>query len=210
MKVIAINGSPHKEGNTYLAIRMVLDQLEAVGIETEIVHVGGMPIRSCVGCGMCQKKARGKCSAFPDDGLNEVVEKIRQADGLLLGSPVHYAGISGVMKCFCDRLFYLGSAEEEILRHKVGAAVIAVRRTGGSAAWDTLQKYLQYTELMVATSNYWPVIHGARPGEALQDEEGKQIMTLLGKNMAWMLQLREQGLESAPAGEKKVWTNFIR
>ena len=209
MKVIAINGSPHKTGNTYHAISMVIEELEKEGIETEIIHIGNKPIRSCIGCGKCREET-GLCHAFKDDGVNEAIEKIREADGLILGSPVHFAGISGVMKCFCDRLFYVGASTDDILFHKVGAAVVAVRRSGGIPAWDTLQKYLQYPQMIIATSNYWGVIHGLTPGEALQDEEGNQIMHEMGKDMVWKLKMREQGLEYAPEQAAKVRMNFIR
>lgn len=209
MKVVAINGSPNREGNTYHAIQMVFDELKKEGIETEIIQIGDKPIRSCLGCGKC-KEEPGKCAAFKDDGLNEAVEKIREADGLLLASPVHFSGVSGAMKCFCDRLFYLGAGTPDILYHKVGAALTAVRRSGGITALDILLKYLQYPEMMIATSNYWSVIHGAEPGEVQKDEEGRQIMRVLGKNMAWLLKMREQGLDYAPAREEKVKMNFVR
>ena len=114
------------------------------------------------------------------------------------------------MKCFCDRPFYIATSDEAVLNHKVGAAITAVRRSGGIPALDTLYKYLQYPEMLIATSNYWGVIHGAMPGEAENDEEGKQIMRVLGKNMAWALKLRAQGLSEAPEKEKKVRMNFIR
>lgn len=209
MKVIAINGSPHPKGNTYHAICMVLDELQKEGIESEIIHVGALPVRSCIGCGQCRAKP-GLCHAFKDDGLNDAIEKIRGADGLILGSPVHFANVSGAMKCFCDRLFYVASSTSDILFHKVGAAVVAVRRSGGITTWDTLQKYLQYVQMNIATTNYWGVIHGLTPGEVLQDDEGKQIMSELGKDMVWKLKMREQGLPYAPKPVEKVRTNFIR
>ena len=209
MKVIAINGSPHKQGNTYHAISMVFEELEKEGIETEIIDIGNKPIRSCIGCGKCRENT-GLCHAFKDDGVNEAIEKIKEADGIILGSPVHFAGISGAMKCFCDRLFYIAASTDDILFHKVGAAVVAVRRSGGIPAWDTLHKYLQYLQMITATTNYWGVIHGLTPGEVLQDEEGCQIMHEIGKDMVWKLKMREQGLSYAPPQAEKVRTNFIR
>jgi multimeric flavodoxin WrbA len=190
-------------------MRMVFEELEKENIETEIIQIGNKPIRSCIGCGKCYTDT-GFCSAFKDDGLNEAIEKIREADGILLGSPVHFSGITGAMKSFCDRLVYIAGNAEDLLFHKVGAAVTAVRRTGGSSALNIMHKYLQYCEMMVATSNYWGVIHGRSAGEVQQDEEGKQIMRILGKNMVWHLKMREQGLAYAPAKEKKVRTDFIR
>ena len=209
MKVIAINGSPHPKGNTYHAICMVFEELEQAGIETEIINIGNQPVRSCIGCGQC-RKTPGLCHAFQDDGVNEAIAKIREADGVILGSPVHFSGISGAMKCFCDRLFYIASSTDDILFHKVGAAVVAVRRSGGIPAWDALHKYLQYVQMIPATTNYWGVIHGLTPGEALQDEEGCQIMHEMGKDMVWKLKMREQGLADAPELAAKVRTNFIR
>lgn len=209
MKVIAINGSPHKNGNTYHAIQMVFEELEKEGVETEIIHIGNQAVRSCIGCGKC-REVTGMCHAFKDDGVNEAIEKIKEADGIILGSPVHFANISGAMKCFCDRLFYIAASTDDILYHKVGAAVVAVRRSGGIPAWDTLQKYLQYLQMMIATTNYWGVIHGLTPGEALQDEEGKQIMREMGKDMVWKLKMRAKSLEEAPPQAEKVRTNFIR
>lgn len=208
MKVIAINGSPHAKGNTYHAIQMVFEELEKEGVETEIIHIGNKPIRSCIACGKCSEDL-GRC-VLGDDGLNDAIEKIREADGIILGSPVHYAGITGAMKCFCDRLFFIASSVDDILTHKVGAAVVAVRRSGGSAAWEILQKYIQYAEMMIATSDYWTVIHGMTPGEVEQDEEGVHIMHTLGKNMLWQLKMREQGISYAPPKTEKPRTNFIR
>ena len=209
MKVLAINGSPHKEGNTYHALRMVLEELEKEGIETEILTIGNTAVRSCIACNACRTK-KGLCSAFKDDGVNEAVEKARQADGILLGSPVHYSGITGAMKCFCDRLFYVASATDDILRHKVGAAVIAVRRAGGASALDTLYKYLEYPEMLIATSSYWSIAYGLAPGEVEQDEEGSDVLHILGRNMAWLLKMREQGLAYEPAFQEKRRMNFIR
>ena len=209
MKVIAINGSPRKSGNTYHAIRMVLDELEKEGIETEIIQVGNKPIRSCIACGMCREKP-GICHAFKDDGVNETLEKMKEADGILLASPVHYAGITGAMKCFCDRLFYVGTAAEGIITQKVGAALVAVRRGGGTTALDILDKYIKYGEMLIPSSNYWAVIHGREPGEVELDEEGKQIMRRLGKNMVWALKMRQAHLDEAPEREPKIAMNFIR
>ena len=210
MKVIAINGSPHAEGNTYHALRLVLAELENQSIETEMIHIGDKPLRSCMGCGACYKRKDGTCVMGDTDGMNEWVEKIKAADGILLGSPVHFSGISGAMKCFCDRLAYAASACDQVLYHKVGAAVVAVRRSGGVPAMDALMKYLTYHEMLIPGSNYWNVIHGRVPGEVHQDDEGVQIMQVLGRNMAWMLKMREKGLEEAPQRERKTMMHFIR
>ena len=210
MKVIAINGSPHAEGNTYYALRLVLAELENLGIETEMIHIGNKPLHSCKGCGVCYQLKDGNCVLGDADGMNEWVEKIKAADGILLGSPVHFSGISGAMKCFCDRLAYAAGACDQVLYHKVGAAIVAVRRSGGVPAMDALMKYLTYHEMLIPGSNYWNVIHGRAPGEVHQDDEGVQIMQVLGRNMAWMLKMREKGLEEAPERVRKTMTHFIR
>ncbi len=211
MKVTAINGSPHKEGNTHHAIRMVADELEKEGIETEIVHVGNKAIRGCLACGMCAKNKDEKCVQTGDE-LNEWIQKLKLSDGILLGSPVHYAALGGTMKCFLDRAFYVAGVNGNLFRHKVGAAVVAVRRSGGIPAFEQLNNYLLYSEMLLPSSNYWNVIHGALPDEANRDEEGKQIMRLLGKNMAWLLKLVENGKGKIvpPEREKKTRMNFIR
>jgi len=208
MKVIAINGSPHKNGNTSQTLQLVLDELQKQGIEAEMIHVGDKHLYGCIACGGCKTKV-GACS-LGEDGLNDAIEKVREADGIILGSPVHFSGITGAMKCFCDRLAYVAGSDPSIMYHKVGAAVIAVRRTGGSSALDCLMHYLTYHEMIIASSNYWNIIHGRIPGEVAQDEEGVQIMRILGKNMAWLLNLREQGLLQAPEKEPKILTNFVR
>jgi multimeric flavodoxin WrbA len=211
MKVVAINGSPKKEGNTYHALRMVGSQLEENGIEFEIIHVGNKALRGCLACGMCIQNMDEKCTTTSDP-LNEWIQIMKNADGIILGSPVYYAGIAGTMKCFLDRAFYVSGSNGGLFRNKVGAAVVAVRRSGGSVTFDSLNHYLTYSEMMLATSNYWNIIHGRTPGEAEQDSEGVQIMNVLGKNIAWLLRMREQTRETAPAPakEKKVMTNFIR
>lgn len=211
MKVVAFNGSPNKEGNTYHAIRIVADELEKEGVETEVVHVGNKTIRGCIACNRCVKNKDQKCG-LPGDEVNEWIQKMNEADGIILGSPVHYSSIGATMKAFLDRAFYVTSVNNGMLRHKVGATVVAVRRSGGVPTFDQLNNYIQYSEMLIPTSNYWNVIHGTRPGEALQDEEGVQIMRVLGKNMSWLLKLVENGKDTvqAPEREKKVYTNFIR
>jgi multimeric flavodoxin WrbA len=211
MKVLAFNGSPKKEGNTYRALRLVLDEIEKEGIETEIIHVGSQQVKSCTACGMCAKNKDEKCVLVGDD-VNFWIQKMKEADGILLGSPVHYAGISSVMKSFLDRSFYVISNNGGLLRHKVGASVTAVRRTGGIPAIDMMNRYILYSEMVMPSSNYWTIIHGAMPGEIEKDEEGLQIMRLLGKNMAWLLKVVELGKETypAPEREKKTRMNFIR
>lgn len=211
MKVLAFNGSPRKEGNTYHAIKIVADELEKEGIETEIIHVGNKTIKGCIACGYCSKHKNEKC-VIKDDEVNGWIQKMKEADGIILGSPVHYSAIGGTMKSFLDRAFLVTSVNDGMLRHKVGASVVAVRRSGGVPTFDQLNNYINYSEMIIPTSNYWNVIHGTNPGEALQDEEGVQIMRVLGKNMAWVLKLIEngKGIVKDPEREGKIFTNFIR
>ncbi len=211
MKVIAFNGSPRKEGNTYQALKLVCDELEKEGIETEIIQVGSQDIRGCMGCNQCFKKRDGKC-VIKTDYVSLWIEKMKQADGILLGSPVHYSAVAANMKAFLDRAFYVAGANDSMFRHKVGASVVAVRRSGGLPTFNELNHYLNYSEMILATSNYWNVIHGTRPGDIHQDEEGVQIMRVLGKNMAWILKLVENGKDkiTAPELEAKKYTNFVR
>lgn len=207
MKVIAFNGSPKKNGNTYHAIRLVADELEKEGIEVEIIHIGDKVIRGCLGCGACSRNKDEKCIIKEDDIVNESIQKIKEADGIIIGSPVHFSGIAGTMKSFLDRLFY--ATNKEFLRHKVGASVVAVRRSGGVPTFNQLNNYINYAEMIMPSTNYWNVIHGAAPGEVVQDEEGLQIMRVLGKNMAWLIKTLE-GSKDKPEKETKIYTNFVR
>jgi multimeric flavodoxin WrbA len=211
MKVVAINGSPNKEGNTYHALQMVGSKLKENGIEFEILHIGNKAIHGCIGCGKCRVMKNDSC-AIKNDALNELIPTIKAADGLIISSPVYFSGVAGTMKSFLDRLFYLSLSNGNYFRQKVGAAVVAVRRSGGSSTLDTLNHYLAYSEMMLATSSYWNIIHGTSPGESTQDGEGVQIMETLGENMAWQLKMREMTKDTLPAPAKtpKVMTNFIR
>ncbi len=211
MKVIAINGSPRKEGNTFHALSIIGNELKSQDIEFEILHIGHKAIHGCMACGKCAVNKDEKCSVTTDV-VNESVALLKQADGFVLGSPVYYSGIAGTMKSFLDRVFYVSGANGGLFRHKVAAAVVAVRRTGGSSTFDQLNHYLTYCELIVATANYWNVIHGRVPGEASQDHEGVQAMRLLGRNMAWLLKMKEatRNVLIPPEREKKEMTNFIR
>jgi multimeric flavodoxin WrbA len=147
-----------------------------------------------------------------DDEVNGWIQKMKEADGIIIGSPVHYAAIAGTMKSFLDRAFYVTSVNGMMLRHKVGAPVVAVRRSGGMPTFNQLSNYINYSEMMMPTSNYWSVIHGTTPGEAEKDEEGKQIMRILGKNMAYLMEVMKnaEGEVEAPEVERKKMMNFIR
>jgi len=211
MKVIAFNGSPKSKGNTYHALKIVMEELEKEGIEAEIVHVGNKSIRGCLACNKCAVNKDEKCIQSKDP-VNEWIAKMKEADGILLGSPVYFASMAGTMKSFLDRAFYVNGANKGLFRHKVGASVVAVRRSGGLPTFNALNNYLSYAEMLIPSSNYWNVIHGAKPGEVEQDEEGVQIMQVLGRNMAWLMKLVENGKGNIPAPEaaKKRYMNFIR
>ncbi|TRX70571.1 flavodoxin family protein [Carboxylicivirga sp. M1479] len=211
MNVIAINGSPHKKGNSYLALSIICEQLNKAGIDTEIVSIGHKKIQGCTACNACVKNRDERC-IIVDDDVNPLIQKMKQADGLLFGAPVHYADIGGTMKAFLDRAFYVAGANGGLFRHKVGAGIVAVRRTGGMPAINTIYNYLQYSELFLPSANYWNVVHGTKPGDVQLDEEGVQIARVLGNNMAWLLKAVNsfKKEEALPAMEKKAWTNFIR
>lgn len=209
MKVVAVNGSPNQDGNTYHALKVVLDELEQSGIETELIHIGKKPIGGCTACGSCGRNLNEKCVLL-NDPVNESIQKMKEADGLVLGSPVYYSSIAGNMKSFLDRAFYVASANGGMLRHKVGASVAAVRRSGGVTTFNQLNQYILHAEMVMPASNYWNVIHGMRKGECLEDKEGVQIMKVLGKNMSWVLKMIENGKANEPDKEKKVFMNFIR
>ena len=211
MKVIGFNGSPRKKGNTYGAMATVFGELEKQGIDTEMVRVGNEKIHGCRACYACLKNQNEAC-VFDDDPVNEWVQKIKSADGILLGSPVHFSGVAGTMKSFLDRAFFVSSVNGNLFRHKVGASVAAVRRSGGLPTVNALNHYIVYSEMIMPGSNYWNVAHGANPGEMEQDEEGKQIMTVLGRNMAWIMKSMAAAKDQVPAPEPvtKTLTNFIR
>ena len=204
MKVLLINGSPHKNGTTWAALNEVAKTLEAEGVETEIVHAGHLAIRGCVACYACSKL--GKCVI--DDGVNGIAKKFEEADGLIVGSPVHYAAPSGTVVCLLDRLFYSTRFEK---RDKVGAAVVCARRGGCTAAFDVLNKYFTISGMPVATSTYWNQVHGANAEDAELDEEGMQCMRELARNTVFLMRSIALGKEKhgMPQREKRLRTNFI-
>ncbi|KYZ75527.1 FMN reductase [Anaerosporomusa subterranea] len=211
MKVVAFNGSPRKDGNTGFALNTVGEELKKAGIEFTVIHVGNKTIRGCAACGGCVTNQNERC-VIANDEVNDWIQKMKEADGILLGAPVHYAGIPGTMKSFLDRAFFAATVNGPMMRNKVGAAVVAVRRSGGVATFDSLNHYLMYAEMIMPTSNYWNVTHGLQPGEAIKDEEGSQIMRVLGKNMAWLLKVLAAGKDHVEPvlPEAKILTNFVR
>lgn len=211
MKVILVNGGPHKEGCTYTALNEVAKTLNEEGIETEIFWVGNKPISGCIACKSCVKN--GKC-VF-DDVVNEFVEKAKDVDGFIFGSPVHYAGATGAITSFMDRVFYSASQAGKADRFlfKPAATVISARRAGTTATYDQLNKYFGINQMPIISSRYWNMVHGATPDDVKQDEEGMQIMRILGRNMAYYLKCIEAGKEKGiqlPKQEKTNFTNFIR
>ncbi len=210
MKVVAFNGSPRKEGNTYEAIKIVADQLINENIDVEIIHAGNKKIQGCTACNSCFKSRNEQC--IIDDEVNEWIQKMKEADGIIFGSPVHFSDISATMKAFLDRATYVGSANNGLFRHKVGTGIISVRRAGGIPAFNQLNNYISYSEMLMPTSNYWNVIFGLKPGEAVKDDEGVQIMRILGKNMAWLMKLIEfsEGKIEKPVPERKAYMNMVR
>lgn len=208
MKVLLINGSPRSQGCTFTALSEVAKELNLEGIETEIFHIGTKPIRGCTDCGVCSGTKSGKC-AFDDDTVNVALDKAKAADGIVFGSPVHYAAASGQITSFLDRFFYAGGG----LPYKPGAAVVTCRRGGSTAALEQLNKYFTISNMPVVSSQYWNMVHGNTPEEVRQDLEGMQIMRTLGKNMAWLLKCIEAGKEAGikyPVREPRAVTNFIR
>ena len=206
MKVLLINGSAHQKGCTYTALKEVADILEQEGIETEFLWIGAKPVAGCIGCGSC--RSTGRC--FVDDQVNQVVERLEELDGFVIGSPVYYAGPSGQLTAFLDRLFYAGGGR---FRGKLGAAVVSCRRGGAATAFDRLNKYFTINSMPVVSSQYWNQVHGNTPEEVRQDLEGLQIMRTLGRNMAWLLKCIDLGRANGiqlPPREERVATNFIR
>lgn len=205
MKVLMINGSPHKEGNTATALQEMKKVFEQEGVEAEIVNIGNDAIRGCVACGVCRKL--GKC--VYDDLVNEIAPKFEEADGLVVGSPVYYASANASLVAVLDRLFHSTGFDKTM---KVGASVVVARRGGLSATFDELNKYFTISGMPVASSQYWNSVHGAAPGEASRDLEGMQTMRVLARNMAFLMKSIQLGKEKfgLPETEPKTPTNFIR
>lgn len=206
MKVLLINGSPNEKGCTYTALSEVAATLNENGVETEIVSIGKQPIRGCIGCGGCAGKRR---CVFGDDIVNSMIEKMEQADGLIIGSPVYFASPNGNLMSMLDRFFYAGGC----FAHKPAAAVASARRAGTTVTLDDMNKYFGIRQMPVVSSTYWNMVHGSKPEDVKKDEEGLQTMRNLGRNMAWLLKCiaagKENGVEP-PMSENTNRTNFIR
>lgn len=207
MKVLLLNGSPRKEGNTFAVLREMEKTFNAEGVQTELIHVGNQNVHGCLACGKCGEL--GKCVL--DDLVNEVAAKLSEADGLVIGSPVYYASPAGTLLAFLDRLFYSSASINKSM--KVGASVAVARRAGTTATFDVLNKYFTISNMPVVSSQYWNVAHGAKPGEVLQDAEGMQTMRTLARNMTFLMKSIELGKKKfglPKMEEGKQTTNFIR
>ncbi len=211
MKVMLVNGSPHKTGCTNRALEEIARTLEDAGVEAEIFWIGAKPVGGCVACGGCS--TRGAC-VF-NDTVNEFRAKAAEADGFVFGAPVHYAHAAGSLLGFMDRLFYANgrAGQPNVFAHKPAAAVASARRAGTTAALDDIQKFFTISQMPIVSSRYWNNVHGNSVEEVEQDKEGLWTMRQLGRNMAWMLKCIEAGRAAGiepPAQEAGTWTNFIR
>ncbi|MCL2526150.1 MAG: flavodoxin family protein [Coriobacteriia bacterium] len=209
MKVVLFNGSPKRAGTTARALAEVAGAIEAAGIETQTIQLGPKPVRGCVACGKCWENG-GVCH-YDDDVCNTLIEAASTADGFIFGSPVYFASANGAACAILDRAFYASSH----FTGKPGAAIVACRRGGGSAAFDRLNKYFTFAQMPIVSSNYWNIVHGNSAEEVESDKEGLQTMRVLGRNMAQLLKNLEAGKAAdlpmpAPATEERIWTNFVR
>lgn len=207
MKVLMINGSPHKEGCTYTALSEIAAALSSDGVDSEIIWLGNTPVQDCIGCGACRRS--GKC-VFSGDAVPEIAQKADDADGFVFGTPVYYAHPSGRILSALDRLFYSASRS---FAHKPGAAIASARRGGTTASFDVLNKYFTISQMPIVSSTYWNMVHGNTPQEVMQDAEGLQTMRNIGHNMAWLIKCIDAAKQSGitpPTAERGSVTNFIR
>lgn len=212
MKVLMVNGSPHKNGCTRTALDVVAQTIEEAGIQTDFFWIGNKPIQECIGCFACHKK--NEC-IFHDDAVNEFVRRASDYDGFIFGTPVYYAGPAGGMVSFMNRVFFSASnLDPHPFKFKPAAAVACARRTGTVSTLDVMNKYFLHGQMPIVPSRYWNEAYGNTPEEVKQDLEGMQVMRVLGRNMAWMLKLKEAGEKAGiriPDQEpERIATNFIR
>lgn len=209
MKVMMLNGSPHKEGCTYTALNIIAEELKAQGVESEILWLGNGLVRSCIGCGGCKRSGKDRC-VFGDDGVADIAEKLKTADGYIFGAPVHYASPNGATIAALDRIFYSAG---KFMQYKPAACIVSARRAGTTASYDVLNKYIGINNMLMVPSTYWNMVHGNTPAEVMQDKEGVSVMRAIGSNMAWMLKMLAsvKGTEiEKPVPVPKERTNFIR
>jgi multimeric flavodoxin WrbA len=207
MKVLLINGSPRKEGNTYVALNELAGQLEKQGVESEITWVGNKPLRGCIACGACKQKGNGRC-AFNDDVCNGIIARMEECDAVVVGSPVYYGQPSGQLLCVMQRMLFAGGGA---FQNKPAAAVCVCRRGGATAAFQALQMPFQMCNMPLVPSQYWNIAYGREEGQAAQDVEGMQTMRTLANNMAWLLK-KMHGVETTDSPEREPWQpmHFIR
>ena len=211
MKVLLINGSPHRQGCTFTALSEVASALHEEGIETDFYWIENKPIGGCIGCFACAKK---KQCVF-DDKVNEFTALAKGYDGFIFGSPVYFSGMNGSLMSFMDRVFFSASTQEpHPFRFKPAAAIVSARRAGTTSTLDQMNKYFLHQQMPIASSRYWNMVHGNTPDEVRQDEEGLQVMRYLGRNMAWLLKIKESGEKAGVSlpkqEEKRLSTNFVR
>ena len=207
MKVLLINGSAHKEGNTFTALSEIARHLEKQGVEAEIVQLGNKPVRGCIACGQCRTKALGRCT-FDDDVCNRIVEKLDGADALIVGTPVYYGQPNGAVLAVMQRVFFSASSKVE---NKPAASVAICRRGGATAAFQTVNMMFEMMNMPLVTSQYWNIAYGREPGQAALDTEGMQTMRTLADNMAWLLKkIHADGDPAYPEREPWQPMHFIR
>lgn len=207
IKVLLVNGSQHKSGCTHTALQEIATELQKAGIDSEEYWVGNKPIMGCIGCGRCRDS---HLCWFNDDTVNDFLRKVATADGFVFGSPVHFAGASGFIKPFMDRVF---CSKASLFYNKPAAGIVSCRRGGALGGFDDINRYFTISNMPVVSSQYWNEIHGNTPDEVRQDAEGMQIMRQLARNMAWLLKCIEAGKKAGialPEHEKGIKTNFIR
>ena len=209
MKVVALNGSPHVDGNTYFALSVIQEQFRENNVEMDIMQLGTQKIQGCMGCNQCGERKDGKC-VINTDMVNPLLGHIKDADGLILASPVYYGGVNGTLKSALDRLFFVNFTNGGLFRHKVGASVVALRRSGAVSAFEEMNRYFLNSDMIVTGSNYWNIIHGLDKGDATNDAEGIQCLRVLANNMAWVMKSLDAARDSSPSSAEKVFTNFVR
>lgn len=208
MKIVAINGSPRKNGNTALLLDAVGKEVEAAGVEFEVFQPGPN-VRPCMACYHCLNTGSLRC-VRDDDGVNDIIAACVGADGILLASPVYHAGIAGGMKCVIDRLMLAAGCGENQFHHKVGGALCTLRRSGGTETYHQLLAAMDCMEMVIVTADYWGAAHGADPGEVLRDTEGVEVAKKLGRNMAWMVKVLAESRVPVPETRPRPMTNFVR
>ena len=210
MKIVAINGSPRKNGNTARLLEAVGQEVRAAGVEFEVFQPGAR-VHPCMACYHCLNTGSLRC-VQTDDMVNDIIAACIEADGILLASPVYHGGIAGNMKCVLDRLMLAAGCGENQLCRKVGGALCTLRRSGGMETYQQLLGTMDAMEMLIVTSDYWGAVHGADPGEVLQDTEGMEVAAKLGRNMAWTVKALAAAKEilPPPVSEKRTFTNFIR